>query len=74
MGIQILLVTLMRMWIRILAANLEKVLKLAHIPYMLACHQQCDVNLDSAYHFDADPDSTFPFDADHAEPDPDPQH
>jgi hypothetical protein len=41
---------------------------------MLACHQQGDVNLDSAYHFDADPDSTFQFDADHAEPDPDPQH
>ncbi len=40
--------------------------KCAHIPYILACHQQIDVDPDPvpdpAYHFDVDPD---------ADPDPD---
>ncbi len=50
---------------QIKARNLEKVLKWAHIPYILA--------LDPAYHFDADPDHdpTFQFNAD---PDSAPQH
>ncbi len=67
--IQILLVTLMR--IRnipfILSGtgsysfqkqvqNIEKVLNKAHIPCILACHLQIDVDLDPAYHFDTDPD------------------
>ncbi len=64
------------------AQILEKVLKQVHIPYILACHLQIDVdsNPDPAYHFDADPDTdppayrfdpdpTFQFDAY-----PDPQH
>jgi hypothetical protein len=61
------------------AQNLEKGLKCAYIPYILACHLQIDEDLDPAYHlgadpdsahhFDADPDPTFQFDAD-----PDPQH
>jgi hypothetical protein len=37
------------------------VLKLAHIPYILACHLQPDADPDPvpdpAYHFDADPDA-----------------
>jgi hypothetical protein len=58
MRIRIRLFTLMR--IRILAENkgsqpLEKVPKLAHFPYILACH------FDPDYHFDADPDSDFYF-------------
>ncbi len=67
---------------QIKAQNLEKVVKLAHIPYILACHLQTDA--DPAYHFDADKDpdpanyydayadldpTTFQFDED---PDPDP--
>ncbi len=40
--------------------TLEKVLKLAHIPYTLACHLQIDAEPDPvpdpAFHFDADPD------------------
>jgi hypothetical protein len=35
--------------------NLEKVLTLAYIPYILACHMQIDADQDPAYHFDADP-------------------
>ncbi len=60
---------------QIKAYNLEKVLKMAHIPYILACHLQIDADPDSvpAYHFDANadpnPDPTFQYDAD-----PDPQH
>jgi hypothetical protein len=58
---------------QIKAQNLEKVLKLAHIPYVLACHLQidADADLDPAYHFDVDPDRdpTFKFDAN-----PDLQH
>jgi hypothetical protein len=50
------------MWIRwigsgsgTLAQTLEKVLKYAHIPYILACHLQIDADPDPvpAYHFDA---------------------
>jgi hypothetical protein len=44
--------------------NLEKVLKQAHIPYILACLLQVDADPDPAYHFDRDPDPTFQFDAD----------
>ncbi len=55
------------------AQNLEKVLKQAHIPYILACHLQIDADPDPdpdpAYHFDVDPDSAYHFDAN---PDPDP--
>jgi hypothetical protein len=56
---------------QIKAQNLEKALKWANIPYILACHLQIDADPDPAYHFDADPDTypTFQFDAD-----PDPQH
>ncbi len=40
--------------------KLEKVLKQAHIPHILACHLQIDADLDlgldTAYHFDVDPD------------------
>jgi hypothetical protein len=52
---------------QIKAQHLEIGLKKTHIPYILACHLQID--LDPAYHFDADPDSTFHYDAD---PNPDP--
>jgi hypothetical protein len=52
------------------AQNLEKVLKYAHIPYILACHLQIDPDPDPAYHFDADPDSD-PADHFDAELDPD---
>jgi hypothetical protein len=40
------------------AQILEKVLKEAYIPYILACHLQLDSDPvpDPAYHFDADPD------------------
>jgi hypothetical protein len=40
------------------AQILEKELKKAHIPYILACHLQIDSDPDPdpAYHFDADPD------------------
>ncbi len=42
------------------AQTIEKVLKQAHIPYILACHLQIDEDLDPvphlAYHFDANPD------------------
>ncbi len=38
-------------------------LKLDHIPYILACHLQIDADpdpvTDSSYHFDADPDPAF---------------
>ncbi len=56
---------------QIKAKNLEKVLKWAHIPYILANHLQIDADPYTAYHFDedADPDPTFQFAAD-----PDPQH
>jgi hypothetical protein len=41
----------------------EKVLKYAHITYILACHLQIDADLDSvldpAYHYCADPDLDF---------------
>ncbi len=41
--------------------NLEKVLKQAHIPYILAFHLQSDADPDPAYHFDVnmDPDPTY---------------
>ncbi len=44
------------------AQTLEKVPeKQAHIPYILACHLQIDVDLgpvpDTGYHFDADPNA-----------------
>ncbi len=76
--IRIRLITLMRIRIlifiwcgsgsdfsfQIKAQTLEKVLKKAHIPYILACHLPIGVDPvpDPAYHFDADPD---------ADPDPD---
>jgi hypothetical protein len=45
---------------QIKAETNEKVLKYAHIPYILACHLQIDEDLDPvpdpAYHFDADLD------------------
>jgi hypothetical protein len=45
---------------QIKAQNLEKVLKLAHVPYViLGCHLQIDGDPDPAYHFDAIPNSTF---------------
>jgi hypothetical protein len=48
---------------QIMPQNLEKVLSLAHNPYILACHLQIDANPDPipdpAYHFDADPDPDF---------------
>jgi hypothetical protein len=49
----------------------EKVLKYAHIPYILACHLQIDADPvpDPAYHFDADADPGYQNDADS-----DPQH
>ncbi len=55
---RILPFTLMR--IRILASkqkaeNLEKVLKRAHISYILACNLQIDTYLDPTFIFDADP-------------------
>ncbi len=69
------------------AQNLEKVLKYAHIPHILACHLQIDADPgpDTGYNFDADadPDPTFQFEADpepeptfqfDTDPDPDPQH
>jgi hypothetical protein len=50
----------------------EKVLKMAHFPYILVYHLQNDADPDPAYYFDADanPDPTVQFD-DSA---PDPQH
>ncbi len=41
-------------------------LKEAHIPYILACHLQIDMDPvpDPAYHFDADSDPDFSFNAD----------
>ncbi len=63
--------------------TLEKVLKQAHIPYILACHLQIDVDPvpDPSYHLDADTDFNLIADADlDADPDyqndadPDPQH
>ncbi len=45
---------------QIKAQTLEKVLKKAHIPYILACNLQIDEDPysvpDPAYHFDANPD------------------
>ncbi len=58
--------------------SLEKVLKKAHISYILACLQidadpdtdpACYFDPDPAYRFDTDPDPTFLYDAD-----PDQQH
>jgi hypothetical protein len=43
---------------QIKAQNLEKVLKYAHFPYILACHQQI-ADPDPDYHFDAAPDPDF---------------
>jgi hypothetical protein len=60
----------MRIRIRILASvlrlkTLKKVLKLTHIPYILACRLQIDADAypdpDPAYHFDPDPDPAFQF-------------
>jgi hypothetical protein len=39
---------------QIKAQNLEKVLKVAHILFVLACHLQKDADPDPAYHFSAD--------------------
>jgi hypothetical protein len=48
---------------QIKAQTLEKVLTLAHIPYVLAFHLQIDADpdpvLDLAYQFDADPGPEF---------------
>jgi hypothetical protein len=46
---------------QIKARTLEKLLKLAHIPYILACHLQIDADPvpDPAYHFYADPNPDF---------------
>ncbi len=51
--------------------NIEKVLKKAHIPYILACHLQIDADLepDPAY-----PDPTFYLMRIHTDPDADPQY
>ncbi len=50
------------------------VLKKAHIPYILACHLQSDVDPDQAYPFDVDPDPDFYLMRMwiHTDPDPDP--
>ncbi len=56
---------------QIKAQNLEKVLKLARLPCILAYHQQNDSDPDPAYPFDADPDLANKFDVD---PDPDPTY
>jgi hypothetical protein len=62
MRIQIRLFTLMRTYpapnFQIKSQTLEKMLKQAHIPYILACHLQIDADPvpDPAYHFDAVPD------------------
>ncbi len=47
--------------LQIKAQTLEKVLKGAHISYILVCHLQIDADPvpDQAHHFDADPDSDF---------------
>jgi hypothetical protein len=49
-----------------LAQNLEKVLKQAHIPHILACYLQIDEDPDPdpAYYFDADPYPDYHFYAD----------
>ncbi len=54
--------------VQIKAQTLVKLLKYAHIPYILVCHLQIDA--------DPDPDPAYHFDADYADldPDPDPQH
>jgi hypothetical protein len=46
---------------QIRAQTLEKVLKSAHIPFILDCHLQIDADPvpDLAYYFDADPDPDF---------------
>ncbi len=48
---------------QIKAQSLEKVLKQAHIPYIMVCHLHIDADPDPdpAYHVDADadPDPTF---------------
>jgi hypothetical protein len=46
---------------QIKAQTLKKVLKKAHIPYILACHLQIDADPvpDPAYHFYADTDPDF---------------
>jgi hypothetical protein len=41
--------------------NLEKVLKQAQIPYILACHLHIDADPDPPYQFDADPDPVYHF-------------
>jgi hypothetical protein len=50
---------------QIKAQTIEKVLKWAHIPHILASHLQIDTDPDPvpdpAYHFDADPDPEFYF-------------
>ncbi len=64
---------------QIKAQNLEKVLKQAYVPYVLASHLKIDADPDSdpANHFDADRDpachvDTNPDPACHINPDPDP--
>jgi hypothetical protein len=62
---RIRLITLMRnrmdpdTCFQIKAQILEKVLRKAHIPYILACHLQIDADPDPAYHFDAKTDPDF---------------
>jgi hypothetical protein len=50
---------LMQTAFQIKAQTLEKVLKQAYIPYILACQLQIDADADPAYHFDEDPDGDF---------------
>ncbi len=44
------------------AQTLEKVLKQAHIPYILACHLQIGADPDPAYHFDVNPNTVLDHD------------
>jgi hypothetical protein len=44
---------------QIKAQTLEKVLKKARIPYILACHLQMDADPDPAYRFDTNPHPDF---------------
>jgi hypothetical protein len=84
MRIRILLFTLMRFQIRILASKewLKSLKECSNrlilcTVYILACHLRIDADPvchfnpdpDAPYHFSADPDPPFQFDAD-----PDPQH
>jgi hypothetical protein len=72
--IRILPLTLMRIRIwpsfQVKVKN-KKVLKWAHISYILACHMQIDADPDQVYHYDSYPDPTFQF---YADPNLDPEH